>query len=196
MNYVLAPTNSDLIHYGVSAKDGAPGRGSGRYPLGSGKEGKKVKGYRVYHTDGKNPLSVYTDERNQKLAKKNAKKAINTIASLSTGMAGMVDNEGNIRDNIKINKKRRMDTLAKATDEYDKAASILGQEKVEKMIKSERNKTLALDVALGSAMYASAMALMPPSVMAAPIGIALTVKDIYGGYDKASKYLKSNTAKG
>lgn len=26
----------ELVHYGVSAKDGAPGRGSGRYPLGSG----------------------------------------------------------------------------------------------------------------------------------------------------------------
>lgn len=25
-----------LIHYGVSAEDGSPGRGSGRYPLGSG----------------------------------------------------------------------------------------------------------------------------------------------------------------
>lgn len=42
MNYTLAPTNSDIIHYGVSAKDGAPGRGSGRYPLGSGKEGQKA----------------------------------------------------------------------------------------------------------------------------------------------------------
>ena len=30
-------TNPSIIaHYGVSVKDGAPGRGSGRYPLGSG----------------------------------------------------------------------------------------------------------------------------------------------------------------
>lgn len=28
--------NDELFHYGVGAKDGAPGRGSGRYPLGSG----------------------------------------------------------------------------------------------------------------------------------------------------------------
>ena len=27
---------NEIVHYGVSAKDGAPGRGSGRYPLGSG----------------------------------------------------------------------------------------------------------------------------------------------------------------
>lgn len=37
MKYIIIPTNSDLLHFGVSAKDGAPGRGSGRYPLGSGK---------------------------------------------------------------------------------------------------------------------------------------------------------------
>ena len=42
MTYMLMPTNSDLLHFGVSAKDGAPGRGSGRYPLGSGKGGQKV----------------------------------------------------------------------------------------------------------------------------------------------------------
>lgn len=29
--------NDELYHYGVGAEDGAPGRGSGRYPLGSGK---------------------------------------------------------------------------------------------------------------------------------------------------------------
>jgi hypothetical protein len=31
-----------IIHYGVSKLDGAPGRGSGRYPLGSGKNPKTV----------------------------------------------------------------------------------------------------------------------------------------------------------
>lgn len=30
--------NDELYHYGVGAEDGAPGRGSGRYPLGSGKQ--------------------------------------------------------------------------------------------------------------------------------------------------------------
>lgn len=33
--------NDILVHYGVSVKNGAPGRGSGRYPLGSGKDPKK-----------------------------------------------------------------------------------------------------------------------------------------------------------
>lgn len=33
-----------LMHYGVSAKDGAPGRGSGRYPLGSGEDPNQRRG--------------------------------------------------------------------------------------------------------------------------------------------------------
>lgn len=33
-----------LMHYGVSANDGAPGRGSGRYPLGSGEDPNQHRG--------------------------------------------------------------------------------------------------------------------------------------------------------
>ena len=33
-----------LMHYGVSAMDGAPGRGSGRYPLGSGEDPNQRRG--------------------------------------------------------------------------------------------------------------------------------------------------------
>ena len=33
-----------LMHYGVGALDGAPGRGSGRYPLGSGAEPNQHSG--------------------------------------------------------------------------------------------------------------------------------------------------------
>jgi len=36
MNYVAKEMLDILNHYGVGARDGAPGRGSGRYPLGSG----------------------------------------------------------------------------------------------------------------------------------------------------------------
>lgn len=41
MNWVV---ESILMHYGVSAKDGAPGRGSGRYPLGSGEDPNQHRG--------------------------------------------------------------------------------------------------------------------------------------------------------
>lgn len=37
MNYVLAPTNIDILHSGKGHDDNPPGRGSGRYPYGSGK---------------------------------------------------------------------------------------------------------------------------------------------------------------
>lgn len=36
-----------LIHYGVSAEDGSPGRGSGRYPLGSGERPYQDKASRI-----------------------------------------------------------------------------------------------------------------------------------------------------
>ena len=44
-------------HYGVSVKDGAPGRGSGRYPLGSGENPRSINNGNLPKTrgDGKNP---------------------------------------------------------------------------------------------------------------------------------------------
>ena len=36
MNQILEEIRDCLMHYGVSVEDGAPGRGSGRYPKGSG----------------------------------------------------------------------------------------------------------------------------------------------------------------
>lgn len=46
---VIMTTEEILIHYGVSVRDGSPGRGSGRYPLGSGKDPKNKK-YRMLKT--------------------------------------------------------------------------------------------------------------------------------------------------
>jgi hypothetical protein len=43
MNYLIAPTGSDLIHYGKGHDDNPPGRGSGRYAWGSGSKGAKEK---------------------------------------------------------------------------------------------------------------------------------------------------------
>lgn len=41
MRYILEPTYQDLLHYGKGHDDSPPGRGSGRFPWGSGKKGKK-----------------------------------------------------------------------------------------------------------------------------------------------------------
>ena len=48
--YVLAPTNSDVLHFGKGHDDNPPGRGSGRYAFGTGKrpnqhEPKAKKGF-------------------------------------------------------------------------------------------------------------------------------------------------------
>ena len=39
-----------LMHYGVGKMEGAPGRGSGRYPLGSGKNPNQHSGDSVSYT--------------------------------------------------------------------------------------------------------------------------------------------------
>lgn len=39
--YALRPTNSDLLHFGKGHDDNPPGRGSGRFPFGSGKRPKQ-----------------------------------------------------------------------------------------------------------------------------------------------------------
>jgi cell division protein FtsL len=39
--YVIAPTGADIIHFGKGHDDNPPGRGSGRYAWGSGKEPKQ-----------------------------------------------------------------------------------------------------------------------------------------------------------
>lgn len=44
MNYVLAPTNRDILHYGVSHLESKTGRGSGRYAWGSGDKGRNKSG--------------------------------------------------------------------------------------------------------------------------------------------------------
>ena len=35
--YILSPTNSDIVHFGKGHDDNPPGRGSGRFPFGTGK---------------------------------------------------------------------------------------------------------------------------------------------------------------
>jgi hypothetical protein len=41
MQYVIAPSKADIIHYGKGHDDNPPGRGSGRYGWGTTKSGKK-----------------------------------------------------------------------------------------------------------------------------------------------------------
>ena len=74
--------HSELYHYGVSARNGAPGPGSGRYPLGSGsepfqgmnlseKEKKKIskqyekKTMKASNVYSKNIQKLYNEARNK-----------------------------------------------------------------------------------------------------------------------------------
>lgn len=70
MKYVLRPTQNDILHYGVDHLHSKDGRGSGRYPWGSGKEGGK----------------------DTKKAIKTVRKSINTIAKQSK----IIDDNNNL----------------------------------------------------------------------------------------------------
>ena len=61
------PDNDYLMHYGVGKLDGAPGPGSGRYPLGSGEHGnQRMDNFR----------NVYTELKKQHLTEKEIADAI------------------------------------------------------------------------------------------------------------------------
>ena len=178
MTYMLTPTNSDLLHYGVSAKDGAPGRGSGRYPLGSGKGGQKTSGgYRTYGEDA---------DRNRKIAKKNAKRAIDSAASQSN----LVNRKTNQLKDHGLNYETRKNIMTNAKKQFDIASDILGPKEIDKIARNQKIKTMALTAGLGGAMYATAIALMPPSVMAAGVNIPISVARVGGQYTRGTKYLK------
>lgn len=53
MKYVIKPTNNDILHFGKGHDDNPPGRGSGRFPWGSGKSNKKSA-----KVSNKNPVEV------------------------------------------------------------------------------------------------------------------------------------------
>lgn len=60
MQYVLQPTQNDILHFGKGHDDNPPGRGSGRYPWGSGKEpGNKRKEIRAAKKARKKAIKKY-----------------------------------------------------------------------------------------------------------------------------------------
>lgn len=97
--------HSDLYHYGVSVKDGSPGRGSGRYPLGSGDR----------------PYQDLSDREKKKIGKKydryaeKAKKSIDYNRSYIDAYNKVADdmNNGGIEKFNKDQKEKYGDDFAK-----------------------------------------------------------------------------------
>lgn len=83
--YILSPTNSDIVHFGKGHDDNPPGRGSGRFPFGSGKRPKqhvepaKPKDKETVLKSGKahDVLSMQTEFTNQEL-----RDAVNRMQSI------------------------------------------------------------------------------------------------------------------
>ena len=59
----MCPVDAELMHYGISKLDGAPGRGSGRYPLGSGENPNQRSGDFLSRVEKyRKEKFTYTDE--------------------------------------------------------------------------------------------------------------------------------------
>jgi hypothetical protein len=82
MFYVIAPTGADIMHFGKGHDDNPPGRGSGRYPWGSGKEAFQKK----YGKGGSlRRIISYERKNNKKLSKTNKNKIIKATSNKYTG---------------------------------------------------------------------------------------------------------------
>lgn len=107
MYYIIRPTNHDILHYGVSVKDGSPGRGSGRYPLGSGKKIQSITN------------SIY---QNAKKVEPRITKDITSIVSNSKSTMHGLEHRLKTKDSIA--RKIKTDALEKNTTIRDSAKQI------------------------------------------------------------------------
>lgn len=80
---------NELYHYGVSKMDGAPGRGSGRYPLGSGEEPKALSKKAETGKYGKHLVDQYVKDVNnsRKLSGKEKVATVVVPALIAGGLA-------------------------------------------------------------------------------------------------------------
>ena len=204
MKYVLRPTQNDILHYGVDHLHSKDGRGSGRYPWGSGKEGgnKKSKNGTKKPSKieaGKAAISAMHNRysKTEKDAIKKTKKAINTVASnyakYETPFYGKME-QWKMLDN-KLNESNK-----KAKEDYDEAITILGKNKVEQIVKAEKYKRLIIPNAIGLAVYGYAISKAPKEAKSmvvkslsarSVISLSSDVHKINRNYSKASKYLNN-----
>lgn len=177
MRYVLRPTQNDVLHYGVSHLKSKTGRGSGRYPWGSGKSRKR-----------------YSEKERDAIRK--TKKAINTVASnYAKPKVPSHGKMGQMLDDMLINESNE-----KAKKDYNEAMTILGKNKIEQIIKTEKYKSLIIPNTVGLAAYAYAIGKAPASARSMVIKTAAVTSvlslpyNIYKtnrNYSKASNYLNN-----
>lgn len=107
MYYIIKPTNQDMLHYGVSVKDGSPGRGSGRYPLGSGKK-----------------IHTITDRIHRNAVKKEPSITKDIVKLASDSGAKMYGLEHRLKTKDSIERKIKTDAVEKKIPIQESAKSL------------------------------------------------------------------------
>lgn len=98
MNYILAPTNTDILHSGKGHDDNPPGRGSGRYPWGSGKKNKSDTLASNIYNKAKKKESIIT---------KNVTKAAELSGSRMYGLEHRLKTKESIQRKIETDSKEK-----------------------------------------------------------------------------------------
>ncbi len=126
--YVLAPTNSDVLHFGKGHDDNPPGRGSGRYAFGTGKrpnqhEPKAKKGFFNF---GKKTKKVKVETEKPKKDKESILRSGNAhdVLSIQSELT-------NVELKDAINRMQNIDDLRK----YDARQRKSNWDKVDNMMK-------------------------------------------------------------
>lgn len=111
--YGIDKSEANLLHYGKSKMDGAPGRGSGRYPLGSGDDPNQHRG---------DFISRVKELRRQGMSDRDVAKAVG--CSSTTELRAQYSNAVNARRSTQIQSARAMLADGKTQAETARALGI------------------------------------------------------------------------
>lgn len=157
--------HSELYHYGVSKRNGAPGPGSGRYPLGSGKEPfQGIVGKRIQ----RNNYNYKTSDA-YKNGSDETKKSLNNLhRSISRSVSG------------KSRNRVEYDIIEKGVDKT---------EALKKEIRSKRTKYMYI-IGSNVLFFSTKYGLSLYKNLSAKMKLGNMVIDQYA-YDKGLKYYES-----
>ena len=169
--------NNELMHFGRSKKNGAPGRGSGRYPLGSGENPRSPRNKSLTDDEKREYVkSVAADNAYQKAVINNSKtKQINDLVDKTGSLVRTLKQQS---DDMLRNgtKKTRLD-LSKMSDKEmrDKINRELLERQYNQLFAPEISTVSKGEIAVNKALTIGGTALAATS---SALGIALAIKQL------------------
>lgn len=146
MQYVLRPTQNDILHYGKGHDDSPPGRGSGRYAWGSGKEPGNKRSLKRNAKKNKMIEKYQSHKLDSLQAKKNAYELYRMSNESQKGEASYFKNAKSLRKSGDKTLDYSKMEEAKANKLYDKIMKKYGDDTLSESNKiSEYNAKKAMD---------------------------------------------------